>query len=45
MTEHAERWIDDHVFVTVDAALPALIHEAGAVTIGYRELRAAMRAG
>jgi len=45
MTEHADRWIDDHIFVTVDAALPALIDEVGAVLIGYRELRAAMRAG
>jgi predicted glycoside hydrolase/deacetylase ChbG (UPF0249 family) len=45
LTDLAERWIDDHIFVTLDAALPALIDEAGAVLIGYRELRAAMRAG
>ena len=45
LTGLAERWIDDHIFVTLDAALPALIDEAGAVLIGYRELRAAMRAG
>jgi predicted glycoside hydrolase/deacetylase ChbG (UPF0249 family) len=45
LTEHAEQWIDDHVFATRDASLPALIAEAGATLIGYRELRAVMRAG
>lgn len=45
VSEHAARWIDDHVFVTLDAGLPALIHEAGATLIGYGALRAAMRAG
>ncbi len=45
LTDLAERWIDDHIFVTADATLPALVDEAGAVLIGYRELRAAMRAG
>lgn len=44
VSEHADRWIDDHIFVTLDAALPALIHEAGATLIGYAQLRAAMRA-
>jgi predicted glycoside hydrolase/deacetylase ChbG (UPF0249 family) len=42
LTEHADRWIDDHVFVTRDAHLPVML--AGAVLIGYRDLRAAMRA-
>ena len=41
----AEQWIDDHAFVTSDPRLPELIERAGAVLIGYRELRAAMRAG
>jgi predicted glycoside hydrolase/deacetylase ChbG (UPF0249 family) len=44
IAEHADRWVDDHIFVTLDASLPALIHEVGAVLIGYRQLRAAMRA-
>ena len=44
VSEHADRWIDDHIFVTLDAALPALIAEAGATLIGYAQLRAAMRA-
>ena len=45
LTRHAEQWIDDHVFVTLDAHLPQLIDEAGATLIGYRELRDALRAG
>lgn len=45
LTEHAEQWIDDHLFVTHEPSLPALIAEVGATLIGYRELRAAMRAG
>ena len=45
LTRHAEQWIDDHVFVTLDAHLPQLIDDAGATLIGYRELRDAMRAG
>jgi hypothetical protein len=45
LTPHAEQWIDDHVFVTREPALPRLVEEVGAVLIGYRELRAAMRAG
>jgi predicted glycoside hydrolase/deacetylase ChbG (UPF0249 family) len=43
LTSSAEFWIDDHEFVTDDEALPRLIAESGAVMIGYRELRAAMR--
>ena len=45
LTEHADRWIDDHVFVTRDAHLPEMLAAAGVVLIGYRDLRTAMRAG
>ena len=44
LTEHADRWIDDHVFVTRDAHLPVMLADAGAVLIGYCDLRTAMRA-
>ena len=44
LTPHAEQWIDDLAFVT-DDALRAAIDDAGAVLIGYRELRDSMRAG
>ena len=44
ITEHADAWIDDHRFVTADPSLRALIDDVGATLIGYRELRAAMRA-
>ncbi len=42
LTPHADRWIDDLEFVTGDD-LPAAIDRAGAVLIGYRELRDSMR--
>ncbi len=45
LTDSAESWIDDYLFVTADPSLPALIAEVGAVLIGYRDLRAAMRVG
>ncbi len=45
LSRAADRWIDDHAFVTTDPRLPTLISDAGAVLIGYRDLRAAMRAG
>lgn len=45
LTDVAEHWIDDHHFVTADAALPEAIAAAGATLIGYRELRDAMRGG
>jgi chitin disaccharide deacetylase len=45
LTAHADRWIDDHVFATREPRLGELIEQSGAVLIGYRELRAAMRAG
>lgn len=44
LTPHADQWIDDFEFVTGDAVGTA-IAESGAVLIGYRELRDAMRAG
>ena len=44
LTEHAEHWIDDHAFVTGDE-LPAMLEQAGATLIGYRQLRDSMRAG
>jgi chitin disaccharide deacetylase len=37
-------WIDDLALVVDDLVLPALLAEAGAVLIGYAELRDAMRA-
>jgi len=40
----AEAWIDD-LALALDPALPAQLDAAGAITIGYRELRGAMRAG
>lgn len=44
LTDLAEHWIDDLDLVTGDA-LRRRLTECGAVTIGYRELRTAMRAG
>jgi len=44
LTPHADQWIDDLAFVTGDA-LTTAIAEAGAMLIGYRELRDSMRAG
>ena len=41
----AEGWIDDLALVVDDAELPSLLAEAGAVLIGYSELRDAQRAG
>jgi chitin disaccharide deacetylase len=43
--ESAQGWIDDLALVTTDGSLRALIDELGVVLIGYRDLRAAMRAG
>lgn len=39
----AEAWIDDLELVTNDATLTQLLQESGAVLIGYRALRDAMR--
>jgi predicted glycoside hydrolase/deacetylase ChbG (UPF0249 family) len=41
----AQGWIDDYIFATEDKELVAQIEKRGAVLIGYRELRDAMRAG
>jgi predicted glycoside hydrolase/deacetylase ChbG (UPF0249 family) len=41
----AESWIDDHRLVTGDAEFDAALRASGAVPIGYRALRDAMRAG
>ena len=38
-------WIDDLALVVDDPRVPTLLAEVGAVLIGYRELRDAMRAG
>ncbi|MEY3092300.1 MAG: hypothetical protein RIU67_1083 [Actinomycetota bacterium] len=40
----ADGWIDDLDLVVNDTVLRALLRDSGAVLIGYRELRAAMRA-
>jgi hypothetical protein len=41
----ADAWIDDLRLVTVDHQLRELIRNSGAVLVGYRALRDAMRAG
>ncbi|HZI44958.1 MAG TPA: ChbG/HpnK family deacetylase [Ilumatobacter sp.] len=43
LTEYADQWIDDLVLVTSDHTLAEAMDDAGAVLIGYRELRTAMR--
>jgi chitin disaccharide deacetylase len=43
LSAHAAEWIDDLDLVTSDQHLRDLIHESGAVLIGYRELRSVMR--
>ena len=45
ITDVADLWIDDHRLVTADDTLRRLLDESGAVLIGYRALRDAMRAG
>lgn len=45
ITAQADAWIDDLRLVTVDHHLRELINASGAVLIGYRALRDAMRAG
>jgi predicted glycoside hydrolase/deacetylase ChbG (UPF0249 family) len=45
ITAQADAWIDDLRLVTVDHQLRELINASGAVLIGYRALRDAMRAG
>ena len=45
ITDVADAWIDDLALVTSDPKLEELIAGSGAVMIGYRDLRDAMRAG
>ncbi len=45
LTDAAAGWIDDYELVTSDAHLQQLLTDSGAVLIGYRQLRDAMRAG
>jgi chitin disaccharide deacetylase len=45
LTPHAAQWVDDLAFVTEDHELRDALDRAGATLIGYRELRAVMRAG
>jgi hypothetical protein len=41
----AEGWIDDLALVTTNQELRTAVSDSGAILIGYRELRDAMRAG
>jgi hypothetical protein len=45
LSNQAEGWIDDLALVTTDHTLRELLRDSGAVLIGYRALRDAMRAG
>jgi chitin disaccharide deacetylase len=45
LTPDAARFVDDYLLMTSDPDLPAAISASGAVLIGYRQLRDAMRAG
>jgi hypothetical protein len=45
LTDAASGWIDDYALVTTDSMLPKLLSDSGAVLIGYRQLRDAMRGG
>ncbi len=45
LTDAASGWIDDYRLVTDDPELDQLLAASGAVLIGYRQLRDAMRAG
>jgi predicted glycoside hydrolase/deacetylase ChbG (UPF0249 family) len=45
LTDAAAGWIDDYELVTTDAHLQQLLTDSGAVLIGFRQLRDAMRAG
>lgn len=45
LTPQADAWIDDLALVTTDPELRRLLADSGAVLIGYRALRDAMRAG
>lgn len=43
MSHSAQDWVDDYRLMTHDETLPGLIEESGAIMIGYRALRDAMR--
>jgi hypothetical protein len=43
LTSSASEWIDDLDLATNDAHLRSLLADSGAILIGYRELRDAMR--
>lgn len=43
LSQWADEWIDDLDLVTRDVTLPQLIADSGAIMIGYRALRDAMR--
>jgi len=45
LTDHADEWIDDLDLALNDTTLRSLLDEQGAVLIGYRALRDAMRRG
>lgn len=45
LSPQADAWIDDLELVTTDHTLRELIRDSGAVLVGYRALRDAMRAG
>ena len=45
LSPQADGWIDDLALVTTDHTLRELLRDSGAVLIGYRALRDAMRAG
>ena len=45
LSPQADGWIDDLRLVTIDHPLRELIRDSGAVMVGYRALRDAMRAG
>jgi hypothetical protein len=45
ISDDAAAWIDDYELITDDAKLAELLVHSGAVRIGYRQLRDAMRAG
>jgi predicted glycoside hydrolase/deacetylase ChbG (UPF0249 family) len=45
ISEAAQGWIDDLALVTTDPQLRELLDSSGAIVIGYRQLRDAMRTG
>jgi hypothetical protein len=45
ITDAAALWIDDYELVTADATLRTILHEVGAIPVGYRSIRDVMRAG